>query len=83
MDQMSDQMCGKEIKLTMHRVLPRSLIRSWTDHRSWEIPIMQPSPQLRAVVCDYGGVLSLLPAEQDWERLAGAASVPLPTLLTY
>jgi hypothetical protein len=83
MDQMSDQMCGKEIKLTMHRVLPRSLIRSWTDHRSWEIPIMQPSPQLRAVVCDYGGVLSLLPAEQDRERLTEAASAPSPTLLTY
>jgi hypothetical protein len=83
MDQMSDQMCGKEITLTMHHVLPPCMICSWTNHRSWEIPIMQPSPQLRAVVCGYGGVLSFLPAEQDWERRAEAAGVPLPTLLTY
>lgn len=44
---------------------------------------VQPHSQLRAVVFDYGGVLSLLPAEQDWERLAKAINLPVSVLLPY
>jgi len=36
--------------------------------------------QLRAVIFDYGGVLSLLPTPDDWENLARAARIPLSVL---
>ena len=40
----------------------------------------QTHPELRAVIFDYGGVLSLLPTEQDWEQLARAAKISRSTL---
>jgi len=36
---------------------------------------------LRAVVFDYGGVLTYLPTEEDWERMASLAGAGLPKLL--
>jgi putative hydrolase of the HAD superfamily len=38
-----------------------------------------PSPQLRAIVFDYGGVLTLPPTDQDWQVLAEIVGAPLAT----
>jgi putative hydrolase of the HAD superfamily len=40
----------------------------------------QPEP-LRAVVFDYGGVLTYLPTDRDWEKMAAIAGAELPKLL--
>ncbi len=40
-----------------------------------QVSITRSHSELRAVIFDYGGVLSLLPTEQDWEQLAHAAKI--------
>jgi len=42
-----------------------------------------PSPNwegIRAVVCDYGGVLTFIPTDEDWQAMAATMRVPLPCL---
>ncbi len=36
---------------------------------------------LRAVIFDYGGVLTFLPTEEDWQKMATAIGAPLPVVL--
>src|SRR5690242_7869957 len=51
-------------------------------------PFAMPSPpdvlnqgSLRAVIFDYGGVLTYVPTQDDWERMAFIVRTPLPKML--
>jgi putative hydrolase of the HAD superfamily len=50
------------------------------DDSSVEGDGVDTQAELRAVIFDYGGVLSLVPTPPDWENLARAARIPLAVL---
>lgn len=44
-------------------------------------PDLRLQDPLRAVIFDYGGVLTYLPTDRDWETMASIAGAQLPTML--
>jgi putative hydrolase of the HAD superfamily len=48
-----------------------------TPAKILRMPDVRHRDMIRAVIFDYGGVLTYLPTEMDWERMAGIAGVDL------
>jgi len=56
-------------------------VNQQSQNATLQTPDLPELERLRAVIFDYGGVLTYLPTNEDWRKMAGTAGVELPKLL--
>ena len=58
-----------------------STVNQQSQNATLQTPDVPEPGRLRAVIFDYGGVLTYLPTNEDWHKMAGIAGVELSNLL--